>query len=169
MTAWLMKSEPDVYGLSDLKRDQTTPWEGVRNYQARNYMRDNMMVGDLALFYHSSCAEPGVAGVIRIASEPYPDPTQFNPSDDYFDPKATPEKPIWMLVDVAWEKDLKHPVSLPRLRDTPALSDMATLRKGNRLSITPVTAAEAMITSNGLNRSMKPTTITTIPSKTHIS
>ncbi|MES2468824.1 MAG: EVE domain-containing protein [Verrucomicrobiota bacterium] len=144
MNYWLFKSEPDVFSFADLKARprQTEPWSGVRNYQARNYMRDNMKVGDLALFYHSSCAEPGVAGVMRIASEPYPDPTQFNPSDDYFDPKATPEKPIWMLVDVAWEKDLKHPVSLPRLRDTSALSDMATLRKGNRLSITPVTAAE---------------------------
>jgi predicted RNA-binding protein with PUA-like domain len=141
---WLFKSEPDVFSFADLKNrpQRTEPWTGVRNYQARNYMRDEMKVGDLALFYHSSCAEPGVAGVMRIASEPYPDPTQFRPSDEYFDPKATPEKPIWFLVDVVWEKDLKHPVPLPRLRESPALADMAILRKGNRLSITPITPAE---------------------------
>lgn len=144
MNYWLFKSEPDVFSFADLKArpGRTEPWSGVRNYQARNYMRDSMKVGDPALFYHSSCPEPGVAGVMRIASEPYPDPTQFKPSDEYFDPKATEEKPIWFLVDVAWEKDLAHLVSLPRLRGSPALSSMAILRKGNRLSITPVTAAE---------------------------
>jgi len=141
---WLFKSEPDVFSFADLKArpGQTEPWSGVRNYQARNYMRDSMKTGDLALFYHSSCPEPGVAGVMRIASDPYPDPTQFKPSDEYFDPKATDEKPIWFLVDVAWEKDLAHAVSLLSLRGSPALSDMAILRKGNRLSITPVTATE---------------------------
>lgn len=144
MNHWLFKSEPDVFSFADLKARPkgTEPWSGVRNYQARNYMRDNMKVGDLALFYHSSCPDPGIAGVMRIASEPYPDPTQFKPSDEYFDPKATEEKPIWILVDVAWEKDLKHHVGLDRLRGEPALADMLILRKGNRLSITPVTAAE---------------------------
>jgi len=144
MNYWLFKSEPDVFSFADLKArpQQTEPWSGVRNYQARNSMRDLLRVGDLAFFYHSSCPEPGIAGVMRIASEPYPDPTQFNPSDEYFDPKATEEKPIWILVDVAWEKDLKHPVSLDRLRQSEALADMAILRRGNRLSITPVTAAE---------------------------
>ena len=144
MNYWLFKSEPDVFSFADLKTrpQRTEPWTGVRNYQARNYMRDAMKVGDLALFYHSSCPQPGVAGVMRIASEPYPDPTQFDPSSEYFDPKATAEKPIWIMVDVAWEKDLPHPVGLPRLRGTPALGEMAILRKGNRLSITPVTAAE---------------------------
>lgn len=144
MNYWLFKSEPDVFSFADLKArpQQTEPWTGVRNYQARNYMRDGMKVGDLALFYHSSCPEPGVAGVMRIASEPYPDPTQFAPSDDYFDPKATPEKPIWIMVDVAWEKDFKYFVSLPRMKECAALADMLTLRKGNRLSITPVTAPE---------------------------
>ena len=144
MNYWLFKSEPDVFSFPDLKARpaQTEPWSGVRSYQARNYMRDDMKVGDLALFYHSSCPEPGVAGVMRVTSESYPDPTQFKPSDEYFDLKATPEKPIWFLVDVVWDKDLKHPVSLERLRAARALADMVTLRKGNRLSITPVTAAE---------------------------
>ena len=144
MNYWLFKSEPDVFSFADLKTrpQQTEPWSGVRSYQARNYMRDDMKVLDLALFYHSSCPEPGVAGVMRIASEPYPDPTQFKPSDEYFDPKASLEKPIWFLVDVAFEKELKHPVGLDRMRRAPALVDMLTLRKGNRLSITPVTAAE---------------------------
>lgn len=144
MNYWLFKSEPDVFSFADLKARpaQTEPWSGVRSYQARNYMRDDMNVGDLAFFYHSSCPEPGVAGVMRITSESYPDPTQFKPSDEYFDPKATTAKPIWFLVDVTWEKDLKHPVGLERLRATAGLADMVTLRKGNRLSITPVTAAQ---------------------------
>lgn len=144
MNYWLFKSEPHVFSFDDLKArpQQTEPWTGVRNYQARNYMRDSMKVGELALFYHSSCPEPGVAGVIRIASEPYPDPTQFDPAEETFDSKATAEKPIWILVDVAWEKDLKHPVSLLRLRENAALADMFILRKGNRLSITPITASE---------------------------
>ena len=144
MNYWLFKSEPDVFSFEHLKArpGKREPWSGVRNYQARNYMRDQMKVGDLALFYHSSCPEPGVAGIMRVASEPYADPTQFPPSSEYFDPKATEEKPIWMLVDVEWEKDLKTFVSLEMLRAEPKLADMLTLRKGNRLSITPVTAAE---------------------------
>ena len=144
MNYWLFKSEPDVFSFADLKTrpKRIEPWSGVRSYQARNYMRDDMKIGDLALFYHSSCPEPGVAGVMRIASEPYPDPTQFKPSDESFDPKASLEKPIWFLVEVAYEKDLKHPVGLDRMRQAPALAAMLTLRKGNRLSITPVTDAE---------------------------
>ena len=144
MNYWLFKSEPDVFSFADLKArpKQTEPWSGVRSYQARNYMRDKMKVGDLAFFYHSSCPEPGIAGVMRVTSKPYPDPTQFHPSNDYFDPKATLEKPVWFLVDVSWEKDFKHFVSLERLRQTPALAEMVTLRKGNRLSITPVKPAE---------------------------
>ncbi len=144
MNYWLFKSEPDVFSFADLKARPggREPWTGVRNYQARNYMRDEMRVGDMALFYHSSCPEPGIAGVMAIATEPYPDPTQFKPGDDYFDAKATPEKPIWHLVDVAWAKDFKNFVSLETLRADPALADMITLRKGNRLSITPVMAAE---------------------------
>lgn len=144
MNHWLFKSEPDVFSFDDLRArpQRREPWSGVRNYQARNYMRDAMQPGDLALFYHSSCPQPGVAGLIRIASEPYPDPTQFNPADEYFDPKASPEKPIWQLVDVAWAADLPQPVPLETIRTTPELADMLILRKGNRLSITPVTAAE---------------------------
>jgi len=144
MNHWLFKSEPDVFSFDDLRDrpQRREPWSGVRNFQARNYMRDAMKLGDLALFYHSSCPQPGVAGIIRIASEPYPDPTQFNPADEYFDPKASPEKPVWQLVDVAWAADLVQPVPLETIRSTPELADMLILRKGNRLSITPVTAAE---------------------------
>ena len=144
MNHWLFKSEPDVFSFNDLRArpQRREPWSGVRNHQARNYMRDAMQPGDLALFYHSSCPQPGVAGIIRIASEPYPDPTQFNPADEYFDPKASPEKPIWQLVDVAWAADLAQPVPLETIRSTPELAEMLILRKGNRLSITPVTPAE---------------------------
>lgn len=144
MNHWLFKSEPDVFSFDDLRTrpQRREPWSGVRNYQARNFMRDAMQPGDLALFYHSSCPQPGVAGLIRIASEPYPDPTQFIPADEYFDPKASPEKPIWHLVDVAWAADLAQPVPLETIRSTPELADMLILRKGNRLSITPVTNAE---------------------------
>ena len=144
MNYWLFKSEPDTFSFDDLKNrpQRTEPWSGVRNYQARNFMRDEMRVGDLAFFYHSSCPQPGIAGIIRIASEPYPDPTQFVPSDDYFDPKATPEKPIWMLVDVAWEQDLKNFLSLDSLRAASALAEMRLLQRGSRLSITPVSPSE---------------------------
>lgn len=144
MNYWLFKSEPDTFSFDDLKNrpQRTEPWSGVRNYQARNFMRDEMRVGDLAFFYHSSCPQPGIAGIIRVASEPYPDPTQFAPGDDYFDPKATDEKPIWMLVDVAWEQDLKNFVPLETLRADPALAGMRLLQRGTRLSITPVTEAE---------------------------
>ena len=145
MNYWLFKSEPDVFSFADLKKKKKEPWSGVRNYQARNYMRDSMQPGDLGLFYHSSCAEPGVAGVLHIASEPYPDPTQFRPGDEYFDPKALPEKPIWILVDVAWHMDLKKPVTLPALRDEPSLSELRILQRGNRLSITPLTEEEFRI------------------------
>lgn len=144
MNYWLFKSEPDTFSFDDLKNrpQRTEPWSGVRNYQARNFMRDEMRIGDLAFFYHSSCPQPGIAGIIRVASEPYPDPTQFVPSDDYFDPKATPEKPIWMLVDVAWEQDLKNYIPLETLRADPGLTGMRLLQRGTRLSITPVTEAE---------------------------
>jgi len=142
MNYWLFKSEPDVFSFAHLKSRSREPWSGVRNYQARNYMRDQMQVGDLGLFYHSSCPEPGIAGVLSVSSEPYDDPTQFDPKSEYFDAKATREKPIWQLVDVAWAKDFKNFVSLETLRADPALTDLITLKKGNRLSITPVTAAD---------------------------
>ncbi len=139
-----MKSEPDVFSFKDLKSrpKKTEPWNGVRNYQARNFMRDEMKVGDLILFYHSSCEIPGVAGIAKVSSAPYPDSTQFDKKSEYFDPKATPENPRWMLIDVSFEKDLKSFVSLEQIRNYPELSKMRLLQKGNRLSILPVSEEE---------------------------
>ena len=140
MRYWLLKSEPDVFSFDDLKKRarKTEPWNGVRNYQARNYMRDEMNVGDLGLFYHSSCPQPGVAGVVKITREAYPDPTQFDPASEYFDPKSKHENPSWMMVDVTWDAALPAFVGLPQLREDPELADLLILRRGNRLSITPV-------------------------------
>lgn len=137
-----MKSEPDVFSFSDLKKKKTEPWTGVRNYQARNFMRDEMKTGDLIFFYHSSCEVPGIAGIASVASAPYPDPTQFDKKSEYFDPKATPENPRWFLVDVKFEKDLKRLLSLEELKKEESLKEMRLLQKGNRLSILPVTAHE---------------------------
>ena len=140
MTAyWLMKSEPDECSIDDalVAPQATVPWTGVRNYQARNFMRDAMQVGDGVLFYHSSCPEPGIAGVARVASAVYPDPTQFDPKSPYFDPKSTPDKPRWLLRDVKAEKKTRL-LSLAEMRATPALADMVVLQRGSRLSITPV-------------------------------
>jgi len=142
MNFWLFKSEPDVFSFAHLKARAKEPWSGVRNYLARNYMRDLMRPGDLGLFYHSSCPEPGIAGVLSVASESYDDPTQFDPKSEYFDPKATKEKPVWQLVDVKWAKDFKNFVSLEMLRQDPALTDLIVIRRGNRLSITPVSEAD---------------------------
>jgi predicted RNA-binding protein with PUA-like domain len=136
---WLMKSEPDEASIDDLARapKQRLPWTGVRNYQARNFMRDQMRVGDGVLFYHSSCAEPGVAGIAEVCSAAYPDATQFDAKSKYFDPKATRDKPRWMHVDVKLVK--KTPLlSLRDMRARPELAGMVVLRPGNRLSITPV-------------------------------
>jgi len=140
MRHWLLKSEPDVFSFTDRKKrpKKTEPWNGVRNYQVRNMMRDDMKVGDLGLFYHSSCEEPGVAGIVRIASEAKPDPTQFDAKSEYFDKGSKADAPRWLLVDVAWEADLPNFVTLPMLRDEPRLAEMLILRRGNRLSITPV-------------------------------
>ena len=140
---WLMKSEPAEFSIDDLVAAprRTTPWFGVRNYQARNYMRDAMRIGDLALFYHSSCDEPGVAGVVRVSKAAYADRTQFDPSSAYFDPKASQAAPRWVLVDVKLVK--KTPLlALARMRREPQLASMRVLQRGNRLSITPVTADE---------------------------
>jgi predicted RNA-binding protein with PUA-like domain len=144
MNYWLMKSEPDVFSFKDLKSrpKKTEPWNGVRNYQARNFMRDEMKVGDLILFYHSSCEIPGVAGIAKVSSAPYPDSTQFDKKSEYFDPKATPENPRWILIDVSFEKDLRSFVSLEEIRNFPELSKMRLLQKGNRLSILPVSEEE---------------------------
>ena len=141
---WLMKSEPTVYSFDDLwkAKKRTTFWDGVRNYKARNFMRDEMRVGDGVLVYHSNCNPPGVAGMAEVASEAYPDPTQFDPDDAHHDPKSTTENPRWVVVDVRAVERLTRFVSLEALRSDPALADMVVLRRGNRLSITPVTPAE---------------------------
>ena len=143
MNFWLMKSEPDEFSIDNLvrARNQTTPWFGVRNYQARNYMRDGMTLGDRAFFYHSSCPEPGIAGIVEVSRAAYPDTTQFDPKSPYYDAKATRAAPRWMHVDVKLVKKTRL-VPLAELHATPGLEDMVTLRKGNRLSITPVTPAE---------------------------
>ncbi|MGF1531316.1 MAG: EVE domain-containing protein [Puniceicoccaceae bacterium] len=137
-----MKSEPDVFSIEDLERVKVEPWDGIRNYQARNFMRDQMRVGDRVLFYHSNCQPPGVAGLARIASEPYPDPTAFDEKSHYFDPKSKREAPTWILVEVAFEERFECIVSMEELRAEDSLRDMVILRKGNRLSICPVTGAE---------------------------
>ena len=139
MNYWLMKSEPDAYGIDDLMRDGREPWDGIRNYQARNMMRDDMVIGDKVFFYHSSCKEPGVVGLMEIASKPYPDPTQFEPGSKYYDPKSNPDDPRWCLVDVQFIRKLKRAVSLAEIKAHPGLHDMILVRKGNRLSIMPIT------------------------------
>lgn len=143
MNHWLMKSEPDDVSVDDVLAmpKQTVAWYGVRNYTARNFMRDTMKVGDPVLFYHSSCPEPGIAGLAEVASTAYPDHTQFDPKSKYFDEKSTQETPRWMMVDVRVTKKTRL-IPLAEMRETPALADMITLKRGNRLSITPVTAAE---------------------------
>ncbi len=133
-----MKSEPESYSIDALARDKKTAWTGVRNFLARNYMRDEMQIGDGVLFYHSSCRVPGVYGVAKVASAPYPDPTQFDTTSDYFEPRATKEKPVWYLVDIAFVKKLTESVTLTDIRANAKLRAMAILQPGSRLSITPV-------------------------------
>ena len=141
---WLMKSEPDAFSIDDLQRVGREPWNGVRNYQARNFMRDGMKVGDGVLFYHSNTKVPGIVGIATVASEAYPDDTQFHPKSDYYDPKATREEPRWMLVDVAFERKLRDTISLDEIKlHADALGEgFALTARGNRLSILPVTAAQ---------------------------
>jgi len=143
MRHWLMKSEPDEFSIEDLERasGRTTSWFGVRNYQARNFMRDGMKVGDLAFFYHSSCPEPGIAGIVEVVRAAHPDATQFDRKSGYYDPKSTRENPRWVNVDVKLREKTRL-VPLEELRTHPELSGMVILRRGNRLSITPVTTAE---------------------------
>jgi predicted RNA-binding protein with PUA-like domain len=143
MKFWLMKSEPDEFSIDDLVAapKQTTPWFGVRNYTARNFMRDEMRVGDGVLFYHSSCPEPGIAGLAKVASGAHPDESQFDRKSPYFDPKATRDAPRWMLVDVKLDRKTRL-MPLSEMREHKQLANMLTLRRGNRLSITPVTEAE---------------------------
>ncbi len=143
MNYWLMKSEPGECSIDDLANapSKTVPWVGVRSYQARNFMRDLMRVGDGVLFYHSSCPEPGVAGVAEVVSGAYPDATQFDPDSPYFDPKASAATPRWLHVDVHLVRKTRL-LGLQSMREAPSLADMMVLRRGNRLSITPVTAGE---------------------------
>ena len=138
MAYWLMKSEPDAYGIDDLERDGRDMWDGIRNYQARNMMRDDMKIGDEVFFYHSNCKEPGIVGIMKIASEPYPDPTQFDPESKYYDPKSSEEEPRWMLVDVEFVRKLARTITLTELKALSGLDGMILLRRGNRLSIMPV-------------------------------
>ncbi|MFC4528827.1 EVE domain-containing protein [Dyella halodurans] len=139
---WLMKSEPDAFSIDDLKRKGQEAWDGVRNYQARNFMRDGMQVGDKVFFYHSNCAEPGIVGVAEVATDAYPDPSQFDPKSKYFDAASARDNPRWMLVDVKFVKKLKRTIGLKELQSEPALAEMALVRKGNRLSVMPVEATE---------------------------
>ena len=141
MNYWLMKSEPDEASILDLQKAGTLPWTGVRNYQARNFMRDEMRLGDGVLFYHSSCPEPGIAGIAEVCSAAYPDATQFDPASHYYDPKSKPESPRWTHVDVRWRETTRL-LSLKEMREAPELASMRVLERGSRLSITPVTTIE---------------------------
>jgi predicted RNA-binding protein with PUA-like domain len=141
---WLVKSEPSVFSWDDLKKskNQTTYWNGVRNYQARNYLRDEMKIGDLVLFYHSNADPLAVMGVCEVVKEGYPDHTQFDPSDDHYDPKADPKNPTWFMVDLKLKSEFKKPVTLELIKTNPKLKDMKLVQKGNRLSVMPVTKTE---------------------------
>ena len=138
MTYWLIKSEPDAYSIDDLERDGREMWDGIRNYQARNTMRDDMKIGDEVFFYHSNCKEPGIVGIAKVASEPYPDPTQFDKKSKYCDPKSDKDNPRWCLVDVEFVRKTKRNLTLREIKATKGLDDMILTRKGNRLSIMPV-------------------------------
>ena len=144
MNYWLMKSEPNAFGIDDLVKmpDQTEHWDGVRNYQARNMMRDRMKIGDLAFFYHSNCKEPGIVGIMEVVREGYPDHTAFDPESQYFDPKSDPSKPRWMMVDIKYVRHTRRLIPLAEIKEQKALESMPLVRKGNRLSIMPVSEAE---------------------------
>jgi predicted RNA-binding protein with PUA-like domain len=141
MRYWLMKSEPEVFSIVDLKKNKRTGWEGVRNYQARNFMRDEMRLGDLVFFYHSNAEPSGIAGIARVCRESHPDPTQFAKSSEYFDAKATKEKPIWMMVELEFVEELPL-IPLDRLKGEKALAGLPLLQRGTRLSVMPVGAKE---------------------------
>jgi len=139
MAYWLMKSEPEEFSIDMLKHRKREPWNGVRNYQARNFMRDGMRKGDGVLFYHSNCAEPGVVGLAEILCSAYPDPTQFDPKSDYFDGGSKRDEPRWLMVDVGYKRRLKRTIRLNELKEQTELGDFALTRRGNRLSVLPVT------------------------------
>jgi predicted RNA-binding protein with PUA-like domain len=138
MAYWLMKSEPDAYSIDDLERDGREPWDGIRNYQARNMMRDDMKIGDEVFFYHSNCKEPGIVGIMKVASEPCPDPTQFDKKSEYYDPKSPREAPRWCLIDVEFVRKLDRTITLAEIKETKGLDGLILTRKGNRLSIMPI-------------------------------
>ncbi len=144
MNYWLMKSEPETFSIDDLKSlpKKTEHWDGVRNYQARNMMRDEMKKGDQIFFYHSNCKPPGIVGTAEVVKEAYPDHTAFDPESKYYDPKSDPNNPRWMMVDIKFKQKFKHMISLDDLRQIPALEKLALLRKGNRLSVMPVSQHE---------------------------
>lgn len=144
MHYWLLKSEPDVFSLEDLKSrpGQTEPWEGVRNYQARNLLRDELKKGDLCFFYHSSCACPAIVGIVEVVREGYPDPTAFNPRHRYYDPKSRRDQPVWHLVDVRFRRQLRRPITLAELRGLKPLRNLKLLQRGNRLSVMPISRQE---------------------------
>lgn len=142
MAYWLMKSEPDVYSIDTLKNEKKTLWDGIRNYQARNFMMKDMKVGDQVLFYHSNAKPPGIAGLARISKKAVPDPTAFDKKSKYFDEKSSKENPRWFCVEVAYEKKLKKLISLDDIRGNKELADMMVIKKGSRLSIQPVTEKE---------------------------
>jgi predicted RNA-binding protein with PUA-like domain len=143
MAHWLMKSEPDEFSIGDLYRrpKRTAHWDGVRNYQARNFMRD-MKKGDLVFFYHSNCETPGIAGIAKVVREAYPDFTAFDRNDAHYDPKSDPDEPRWMMVDIQYVRKLERLVSLQELKENPRLADLALVRRGNRLSVMPVSEPE---------------------------
>ncbi len=138
MAYWLMKSEPDAYSIDDLERDGREPWDGIRNYQARNMMRDEMKIGDEVYFYHSNCKEPGIVGIMKVASAPYPDPTQFDRDSKYYDPKSSEDDPRWILVDVEFVRKLDRTITLSEIKKASGLDGLILTRKGNRLSVMPI-------------------------------
>jgi predicted RNA-binding protein with PUA-like domain len=142
MNYWLMKSEPDAFSIDDLQQrpQQTEHWDGVRNYQARNMMRDDMKIGDQVFFYHSNCELPGIVGIAEVARESYPDFTAFDPNDKHFDPKSDPDKPTWYMVDIKFVRKLRRTISLQELKGKPELADLPLVRRGNRLSVMPIGA-----------------------------
>jgi len=138
---WLMKTEPSDFSIDHLKRRKREPWTGVRNYQARNFMRDGMRDGDEVFIYHSNCEEPGIAGIARVAGQAYPDPTQFKRTSKYFDPKSTPDAPRWWMIDVEYVRKLERVIPLSELKEQPELEGMPLLARGSRLSVQPVASA----------------------------